>query len=275
LAVAAGDAGAVVGDRAGDSVRLDRGDLGVASTRGRLPHILIALMASSWGVAFGATGPAEMTLDRYLQGSPATCSEGEQRMEVEIEASLPRLEKHGGMKGLKVISQSGQVAYRFLRFTGDKLVKSDVIVRFLTVEARPPASVKDAGITAQNYKFHFSRIADYRGATAYVYQLKPRKKRVGLYKGELWLDAASGSRVREAGEFVKSPSVFIRRVQFVREYAAEDSQLAYCGQPELMSINVETRIVGDADMVVRQHPAGDVVEEPVEDGDGQGVGVQN
>ena len=180
------------------------------------------------------------------------------------------------MKGMKVISQSGQVAYRFLRFTGDKLVKSDVIVRFLTAEAHPPANVKDAGITAKNYKFHFLRTADYRGSRAYVYQLKPRKKRVGLYKGELWLDAASGARVREAGEFVKSPSMFIRRVHFVREYAPRDSQLAYCGQPELMSINVETRIVGDADMVVRQRPVGDFADEPVDDWGGDDVvGLQN
>jgi hypothetical protein len=232
----------------------------------------LALMVLGCAGAFGATGPAELTLNRYLARNQMPCAQ-EQRMEVDIEASLPKLEKHGAMKGLKVISQSGQVAYRFLRFTGDRLVKSDVILRFLTAEARPPERLKEAGVTPQNYKFRFLRTADYRGTTAYVYQLRPRKKRVGLYKGELWLDGASGARLREAGELVKSPSFFIRRVQFVREYSSQGSQLASCRQPERMSINVETRIVGDADMVVRQRPAGEMVEEVSgadDSGDGDG-----
>src|ERR1019366_1540466 len=155
-------------------------------------------------------------------------------MVIEIEASLPQLKKQGAMSGLKVISRSGQVAYRFLRFTGDKLVKTDIIVRFLTAEAQPPERLGDVGKTLDNYKFHYLRNADYHGVTAQVFQLRPRKKRAGLYKGELWLDAASAAPLREAGELVKSPSIFIGRVRFVREYREHDPQLASCGQAERM-----------------------------------------
>lgn len=214
-----------------------------------------ALLALGCGTGFGEPVAAKETLNRYLNRNQASCRETDQRIQMEIEASLPKLQKHGAMKGLKVITQSGQVAYRFLRFTGDKLVKTDVIVRFLTAEAQPPEQRGDIATTRKNYKFHFLRREDHHGATAYVYQLRPRKKRTGLYKGELWLDAASAAPLREAGELVKSPSIFIRRVQFVRDYPDHDPQLASCGQAERMSINVQTRIVGDADLVVRQHPA--------------------
>ena len=215
----------------------------------------VAVLALSSAPGWCTLPSAQETLNGYLQRDVASCRDAEQRMDVEIEASLPTLQKRGSMKGLKVVSKSGEVAYRFLRFTGDKLVKSDVIVRFLTAEAHPPDHSSDVAITAKNYKFHFLRTEDYRGSTAYVFQVRPRKKRVGLYKGELWLDAASSTPVRESGELVKSPSIFIGRVQFVREYSADDPQLASCGQPERMSINVQTRIVGDADLVVRQHSA--------------------
>jgi hypothetical protein len=174
-------------------------------------------------------------------------------MEIEIQAALPKLKKQGTMDGLKVVSTSGHVAYRFLRFTGDKLIKTDVIARFLTAEAQSPEKLHDMGNTAGNYKFHFLRTADYQGGRAYVYQMRPSKKRLGLFKGELWLDAVSAAPLREAGELVKSPSFFIQRVRFVRDYPEHAS----CGPPHRTSITVQTRIVGDAEMVVWQHPVAD------------------
>jgi hypothetical protein len=193
---------------------------------------------------------APKTLEVYLHNSQASCSPGDQAMEVEIQASLPKLKKEGTMHGLKVISGSGQVAYRFLRFTGDKLIKTDVIARFLSAESQPSSQVGNVRTTTQNYKFRFHTVAEHQGAKAYVFDLKPRKKRVGLFKGELWLDAESGAPVREVGEFVKSPSIFIHRIRFVREYTGSAS----CSAPQRTSITVQTRIAGDAEMVVLQHP---------------------
>jgi hypothetical protein len=60
--------------------------------------------------------------------------------------------------------------------------------------------------------------------------------------------------VREKGEFVKSPSIFIHGVKFVRDYADRGSARSSCDPPERMSIIVETRIVGAAEMLVLQHP---------------------
>jgi hypothetical protein len=241
--------------------------------------ILSAVALLALGVTPGSGGVATKTsaaesLSRYLQRNQVSCRESGQRMEVEIEASLPKLEKRGTMKGLKVTSGTGQVAYRLLQFTGDTMVKNEVIVRYLTSDAHPPEQLGDVGTTLKNYKFHYSRTVEYRGATAYVFQVRPRQKRIGLYKGELWLDAASGEPILEAGELVKSPSFFIRGIRFVRNYSQNNPQFASCGPPERMSINVQTRIVGDANLVVRQHPAVDALAESagVDDAD---TGIAN
>ncbi len=56
------------------------------------------------------------------------------------------------MSGLKVISRTGQTVYRGLRFTGDNLVKTAVIARFLANDTGPD---REAGtdVTRQNYSF--------------------------------------------------------------------------------------------------------------------------
>jgi hypothetical protein len=53
----------------------------------------------------------------------------------------------------------------------------------------------------------------------HVYQVKPRKKRVGLFKGPIYLDAYTGSLLYATGAPVKSPSLFIKRIEFVQQTA--------------------------------------------------------
>ena len=47
--------------------------------------------------------------------------------------------------------------------------------------------------------------------------MTPRKKRAGLFKGEIWIDAATYLRVQESGYLVKNPSIFLKKVAFVTE----------------------------------------------------------
>jgi hypothetical protein len=56
------------------------------------------------------------------------------------------------------------------------------------------------------------------GRPVQVYQLKPRRKRVGLFKGLIYLGASTGSLVRAEGSMVKSPSFFIKKIDFVQDY---------------------------------------------------------
>ena len=81
----------------------------------------------------------------------------------------------------------------------------------------------------------------------HVFQLTPRKKRVGLFKGDLWLDAETCLPVRESGRLVKLPSIFLRRIEFVREYEIREGLAV----PQSVDSVVDTRLVGKAELRVR------------------------
>src|ERR1044072_2827275 len=57
-------------------------------------------------------------------------------MEVDIDASLPKLKKQGRLHALRHISALGRITYELLRFEGDGTVKNDVIARYLTAETQ-------------------------------------------------------------------------------------------------------------------------------------------
>src|SRR5258708_21333174 len=79
------------------------------------------------------------------------------------------------------------------------------------------------------------------------------RKRVGLFKGELWLEATTAAPLRLWGDFVKSPSIFVRNFRFVQDY----QRVGHCFQPRRLLLTVETRIVGKAEMAVWLDPVDD------------------
>ena len=153
--------------------------------------------------------PAE-ALDRYLASRDQQLACSDSVFKVQIDALMPALRKQGSMSGLKLVSYTGQIVYRGLRFNGDKLVKTAVIARFLAHETNPAERTGDVAVSRQNYWFTYDRTRDYNGLTAYVFLLKPRRKRAGLFRGELWLTADTAVPLRLWGDLVKSPSIFIR-----------------------------------------------------------------
>src|SRR5712692_3919033 len=127
-------------------------------------------------------------------------------MEVEIEASLPKLKKQGRLQALRRISRLGRITYEAVRFEGDKTVKNSVIARYLAADAEAQSTDQSLlAITPANYKFKYKRHSGADENQIYIFQLTPRKKRVGLFKGELWIDAATCLPVRESGRLVKTP----------------------------------------------------------------------
>ncbi len=166
-------------------------------------------------------------------------------MEVDIDAQIPKLEKHGTLRALRKISKVGQITYKALGFSGDNTVKQEVIARYLQAEseARENGSI---AISPQNYKFRLKATFERDNQKVYVFQLTPKKKAVGLFKGELWLDADTGMPVRESGELVKNPSVFLKKVAFVRDYEIHDG----VALPSHITSTVDTRIVGKAELSI-------------------------
>ena len=166
-------------------------------------------------------------------------------MEVEIDASLPKLKKQGRLHALRRISALGRITYELLKFEGDGTVKNDVIARYLTAEAQAQSeSNLKFDVIPDNYKFKYKGLTTYEGRDAHVFQVTPRKKRVGLYRGELWIDAETYLRVRESGSFVKNPSIFLKRVEFDRKYEIRGG----ISVPLEIHSVVDTRLVGKAEL---------------------------
>jgi hypothetical protein len=178
------------------------------------------------------------------------------QMAVDIEASLPKLKKEGRMQALRMVSRVGQIAYKGVRFVGDNTVKKDVIGRYLTAETQP--TTLNIGINDENYKFKYKGLSDQSGRKVHVFQLNPRRKAVGLFKGELWIDPETHLPVRESGQFVKNPSVFLKKMAFVRQYEMWDG-LAVPMHVESM---VDTRVVGKAMLAIHYSHFEHAGEEP-------------
>ncbi len=167
------------------------------------------------------------------------------QMEVDIDARIPKLKKYGRLHALRNISKVGKITYRMLGFNGDNTVKKDVIARYLTAEVQAQGG-QDLSISPLNYKFKYKGVQVQDGRDTYVFRLSPRKKRVGLFKGELWLDAKTYMPVRESGRFVKSPSIFFKKMEFVRTYELEGG----VSVPQRIDSRVDTRIVGPVELSI-------------------------
>ena len=169
-------------------------------------------------------------------------------MDMDIDAALPKLKKQGKLHALRHISTLGRITYEALRFEGDNTIKSNVITRYLTAEAESQKQQSpDLAVTPVNYKFRYKGSIEGGGQKSYIFQVTPRKKRVGLFRGEIWIDAKTYLRVRESGQFVKSPSVFLKKIEFLREYEIKDG----VSVPRHIRSTVDTRLVGKAELSVQ------------------------
>lgn len=170
-------------------------------------------------------------------------------MEVQIDAALPKLKKQGRLQALRHISRLGRITYDALRFEGDNTIKNNVIARYLAAETQSQSDkMPSIAVTPDNYKFKYKRLAvTADGREAYVFEVNPRKKRVGLFKGEIWVDSVTYLRVQESGRLVKNPSIFLKRVEFTRKYEIRDGIAVPL---EIQSV-VDTRLVGRAEMNIQ------------------------
>ncbi len=182
------------------------------------------------GISDAEKAAASQLLEQYLRafdsGSRVETG-GSSPVAFEIDAALPKLRKHGILRGLRILTEAGRVAYTQLHFVGDEVIKTAVIARFLAADTKGRSGGEDLEITSRNYKFSYKGVASYNGRSALVFLTQPKRRQVGLFKGELWIDSETARPLREWGEFVKSPSVFLSRVYFVRDYDADsaDSRL--------------------------------------------------
>jgi hypothetical protein len=187
----------------------------------------------------------ELALDTYFQRSQRqTMQLGAYTAKTVIEADLPSTAQHGEFELMRSFSAPNSLKFQPVRFEGDGFVKSNVIVRMLQSETSHVEKnlAQTTALTDSNYKFTFKGDDQIGGRVVHVYAVKPREKRVGLFKGHVSIDVTTGSLVRAQGEFVKSPSVFIKKIEFVQDF----TDVGGFTLPVHMHSVADTRVYGKA-----------------------------
>jgi hypothetical protein len=161
-----------------------------------------------------------------------------------IDAELPESAQKAEFEMKRRYSAPAVLEFLPLRFTGDSFVKSNVIVRLLESEVEHVRRQEQSqtAITSINYKFGYKGTSQINGMPVHIYEVKPHQKRPGLFKGRIYVNTSTGQLVRAQGSIVKSPSFFIKKIDFVQDYATFDGFTL----PTHMHSEAQTRIVGKA-----------------------------
>ena len=227
--------------------------MGVPSAMLPLAVLLAILLAPLARAAdpgiIGSTAEASMAFARYTAGLHEAGRWDSET--VQIDASLPKLEKHGRLRAIRRLLPFGKPEYQVIDRAGDQTVQKQVILRYLSADARAlamPAAL--VAITPANYQFRYKRAVQAGRSVAYVFLITPRTKREGLLKGELWLDGETGAVVRQSGYLVKSPSIFVKRIDVTRETTLRDGT----AQSRVTHVSLRTRLVGPAELTIEERP---------------------
>lgn len=137
-----------------------------------------------------------------------------------ISVELPDMSRWGEFELRRVYKAPKTLEFTPVRFTGDSFVKTNVIARLLQSEVTRLQNPQhfEMAINAANYKIVFKGTTQIDGRLVHEYRLKPRQRRVGLFEGRMFLDAFNGSLVRNEGRLVKTPSLVLKKVEFLQDY---------------------------------------------------------
>jgi hypothetical protein len=203
---------------------------------------LLAGVAALEPAAEPSGGEIADILRRYMEATRAQhVFLRDVRMEVEMVGELPGLHKSGKMRATRMVSALGHVTYKDNVWQGDNTIKKDVIARYMQAEIEATGNT-GLSINPDNYKFKYRGLFGSGDWELHLFEVTPRKKRVGLFKGFLWLHARTCLPVREQGEFVKSPSIFLKKITFIRDYQIRTG----IALPQRIASTIETRLVGKA-----------------------------
>lgn len=227
-----------------------------------LPVALLSallLMAVAVWPSFGAERmaaeacpAASAVLERFIvsQGK----SSGWPLETIEIEASLPKLNKSGRLRAIRRAFPGEHPDYKILEVAGDRTVTNQVIARYISADQRAadlPAS--SVAITPANYQFNYAGTVRLDDRAVYAFRMIPRKKRQGLIYGVLWLDSETGIAVRESGYLAKNPSVLLKRVNVTRENELQNGRI----EAKITHVLVEARLVGRVQLIIVERPTSD------------------
>jgi hypothetical protein len=215
--------------------------------------LLLPATASAQSVPMvQATTNESIAFARYIrwihQRDPFSESEP---VAVEIEASLPGLDKESRLLAIREIGESERSQYAILELQGDSIIFERAIATYLVAQHQaedlPLSSVI---ITPRNYKFRYAGAVETGDNAAYRFRITPRKNHAGLIRGELWIERATGAPVLVTGHLVKTPSTSIRGIKVVREITFVDGYP--CARTTHMTI--DTRSEGRTELTIVELP---------------------
>jgi hypothetical protein len=159
-----------------------------------------------------------------------------------VRAKLPDTSQQGEFELQRKYEAPHTLQFTPVHYTGDGFVKSNVITRLLQSEVDhvQKDDPSQTAISPANYKFTYKGAGRVQDRLVHVYQVKPHKKRPGLFKGRVYLDAHTGALVRAEGSVVKSPSFFVKHIEFWQDYTEVQSFIL----PAHIHSEAKARIVG-------------------------------
>ncbi|HYX70219.1 MAG TPA: hypothetical protein VE825_13865 [Terriglobales bacterium] len=170
-----------------------------------------------------------------------------------IHAELPSSSQQGEFELVRHYTAPNTLQFKAVKFSGDGFVKSNVITRLLQSEVEHVSKGESAqtAISPDNYKFNYKGLETVDNQPTYAFEVKPRQKRPGLFKGKIYLDVFSGGLRKAEGVVVKSPSFWVKKIEFVQEYA----DFGTFTFPVHMHSVANTRLIGQAvvDVTIRDY----------------------
>ena len=219
--------------------------------------ILIALLLAMQHLSAGAdlsvgqqASPQSVAFGRYIgslqHGSPFTESVP---TAVVIEASIPALYKESVLLAVKQTRNNEPGEILILGMDGDGAVAEEVIARYLTIEEQMERLPRSSTLIApENYKFQFRGQVKTGNGSAHVYDITPRKRRPGLFKGQIWIDAVTGAELLVSGHLADAP-LTSGSITFVREIT-----LAASGYTRVTHLTFAVPLLGRSELIVTERP---------------------
>jgi hypothetical protein len=117
----------------------------------------------------------------------------------------------------------GTKTFTTIAANGSQFIRAYVFNQLMKREAaRARRQDRDSYITPNNYTFEPLGKGQIGNTYCSVVHAIPKRKEVYLFEGKIWIDDQDFAIVKVAGHLAKSPSHWIKRVDFVRQYQKID-----------------------------------------------------
>lgn len=113
-----------------------------------------------------------------------------------------------------------QKELKIVSATGSSLIRRKVIDKLIEAElnAVREENRDQTHVTPQNYTFRLTGIEQIDGYSCFVLEVTPKIAKKYLMQGQVWIDQNDFAIVRMEGSPAEKPSVWTRKVHFVRRY---------------------------------------------------------